>query len=78
MCSGIMASLCPTAAEVTVFIPPYMPTAEDVAIAVRMPRLRVVQALMAGVDGILRTCPPLRCGARSGCMTPARPSSRWA
>lgn len=39
--------------EITVFVPPYMPVEADVALARRMPRLEVVQALMAGVDGFL-------------------------
>lgn len=43
--------------RVTVFIPPYMPTPADVAVAQRMPRLRLVQALMAGVDGVLPHVP---------------------
>ena len=47
----------PDCSRVTVFIPPYMPTAEDVDDRCRMPRLRVVQALMAGVDGMLAHLP---------------------
>ncbi len=39
-------------AAVTVFVPPYMPVPDDLRLIVRMPRLRAVQALMAGVDGI--------------------------
>ena len=42
---------------VTVFIPPYMPVPQDLSIAHRMPRLRLVQALMAGVDGMLPHLP---------------------
>lgn len=47
----------PDVSEVTVFIPPYMPTAQDLAVAADMPRLRLVQALMAGVDGMLGHLP---------------------
>jgi phosphoglycerate dehydrogenase-like enzyme len=47
----------PDLTSVTVFIPPYMPTPEDVAIAGDMPRLRLVQALMAGIDGMLPHLP---------------------
>lgn len=36
---------------VELFVPPYMCDLDTVALAGRMPRLRVVQALMAGVDG---------------------------
>jgi phosphoglycerate dehydrogenase-like enzyme len=39
-------------AEVTLFVPPYMPVADDLRFVGSMPRLTVVQALMAGVDGI--------------------------
>lgn len=39
-------------AEVTAFVPPYMPAADDFRFATRMPRLVLVQALMAGVDAI--------------------------
>lgn len=49
----------PDLSDVTVFIPPYMPTPGDVAIAHGMPRLRLVQALMAGVDGMLAHLPPV-------------------
>ncbi|HRY10578.1 MAG: dihydrofolate reductase [Actinobacteria bacterium] len=45
-------------AEVTVFVPAYMPVAEDLRFVARMPRLAVVQALMAGVDGIRPHVPP--------------------
>jgi phosphoglycerate dehydrogenase-like enzyme len=38
--------------RVTVFVPPYMPVAEDLTVARAMPRLQVVQALMAGTDGM--------------------------
>lgn len=47
----------PDLSHVTVFIPPYMPTPEDVAVAHWMPKLRVVQALMAGVDGMVPHLP---------------------
>lgn len=47
----------PDCSRVTAFIPPYMPSAEDVAVAAHMPRLRVVQALMAGVDGMVAHLP---------------------
>ncbi len=47
----------PDCSRVTVFIPPYMPTAEDLTVAAHMPRLRLVQALMAGVDGMLPHLP---------------------
>ena len=47
----------PDVSEVTVFIPPYMPSADDLAIAAHMPKLRLVQALMAGVDGMLAHLP---------------------
>lgn len=39
-------------ADVEVFVAPYMPTAQDLVITAAMPRLRVVQALMAGVDSL--------------------------
>lgn len=42
---------------VTVFVPPYMPVAEDLAPARRMPRLQAVQALMAGTDGMIPHLP---------------------
>lgn len=47
----------PDVADVTVFIPPYMPVPEDLRIAARMPRLRMVQALMAGVDSFVAHLP---------------------
>lgn len=42
---------------VTVFVPPYLPAPEDLVIAHRMPRLRAVQSLMAGIDGMLPHLP---------------------
>jgi phosphoglycerate dehydrogenase-like enzyme len=39
-------------AEVEVFVAPYMPTVQDLLVTAAMPRLRVVQALMAGVDSL--------------------------
>ncbi len=47
----------PDLSRVTVFIPPYMPSPDDVAVAWDMPNLRLVQALMAGVDGMLGHLP---------------------
>lgn len=47
----------PDCSRVTVFIPPYMPTPADVAVCEQMPRLRVVQALMAGIDGVVAHLP---------------------
>lgn len=47
----------PDLEHVTVFIPPYMPSSEDAAIARQMPRLRLVQALVAGIDGLLPHLP---------------------
>lgn len=47
----------PDCSRVTAFVPPYMPTSGDVAVAAQMPRLRVVQALMAGVDGMIAHLP---------------------
>lgn len=47
----------PDVSEVTVFIPPYMPSAGDLTICAHMPKLQVVQALMAGVDGMLAHLP---------------------
>ncbi len=38
--------------QITVYVPPYMPVDEDVTLTRRMPCLKVVQALMAGIDGI--------------------------
>lgn len=43
--------------RVEFFVPPYMGPAAEAALAQRMPRLRVVQALMAGVDGIAAAVP---------------------
>ena len=43
--------------EVVYFVPPYMCGMEDVALGARMPRLQVVQALMAGVDGMAAVLP---------------------
>ena len=43
--------------KVELFVPPYMGAATDAALARRMPALRVVQALMAGVDGIAPEIP---------------------
>lgn len=47
----------PDCRDVTVFIPPYMPEPDDLRVAFGMPKLRVVQALMAGVDGMLAHLP---------------------
>jgi phosphoglycerate dehydrogenase-like enzyme len=44
--------------RVEFFVPPYLAPKSDIALAERMPRLRVVQALMAGVDGMLAVIPP--------------------
>lgn len=44
--------------RVEFFVPPYMAPLSDVGLAARMPRLRVVQALMAGVDGMAAVIPP--------------------
>lgn len=43
--------------RVEFFVPPYMGSTAEVALAQRMPRLQVVQALMAGVDGIAPAVP---------------------
>lgn len=43
--------------SVTIFVPPYMPSADDVALSRRMPNLREVHALMAGVDGMTAHVP---------------------
>lgn len=43
--------------RVVFFVPPYMGALADVALAQRMPRLQVVQALMAGVDGMAEVLP---------------------
>ncbi len=43
--------------HVEFFVPPYMCPISDVAVAAQMPRLRVVQALMAGVDGMAEVVP---------------------
>lgn len=42
---------------VTVFVPPYMPVAEDLRFIERLPQLTAVQALMAGIDSILPHVP---------------------
>ena len=39
------------------FVPPYTATADDLAIMARMPNLRVVQTLTAGVDNVLAALP---------------------
>ena len=43
--------------DVDVFVPPYTATADDLAIMARMPNLRVVQTLTAGVDNVLAALP---------------------
>ncbi len=43
--------------QVEVFIPPYTATADDLALMSRMPALRVVQTLTAGVDNVLTALP---------------------
>ena len=43
--------------QITVFVPPYMPVPEDLQIAHRMPRLKAVLALMAGIDGMVAHLP---------------------
>lgn len=43
--------------DVEVFVPPYTATAQDLALMARMPRLRVVQTLTAGVDNVLAALP---------------------
>ncbi len=43
--------------DVVYFVPPYMCDMADVALGARMPRLQVVQALMAGVDGMADVLP---------------------
>ena len=45
-------------ALVEFFVPPYMGTPADLAVMSRLPRLRVVQALMAGTDAISPLAPP--------------------
>ncbi len=44
-------------AAVEVFVPPYTATAVDLAMMARMPSLRVVQTLTAGVDNVLAVLP---------------------
>jgi phosphoglycerate dehydrogenase-like enzyme len=44
-------------ADVEVFVPPYTATAHDLAMMRRMPNLRVVQTLTAGVDNVLAALP---------------------
>ncbi len=44
-------------ADVEVFVPPYTATADDLAMMARMPNLRVVQTLTAGVDNVLAALP---------------------
>jgi phosphoglycerate dehydrogenase-like enzyme len=43
--------------RITIFVPPYMPVPEDLQIAHRMPRLKAVLALMAGIDGMVAHLP---------------------
>jgi phosphoglycerate dehydrogenase-like enzyme len=43
--------------DVDVFVPPYTATADDLALMARMPSLRVVQTLTAGVDNVLAALP---------------------
>ena len=43
--------------DVEVFIPPYTATADDLALMSRMPGLRLVQTLTAGVDNVLALLP---------------------
>jgi phosphoglycerate dehydrogenase-like enzyme len=43
--------------DVQVFVPPYTATAADLAMMGRMPDLRVVQTLTAGVDNVLAALP---------------------
>ena len=43
--------------DVEVFVPPYTATATDLAMMARMPSLRVVQTLTAGVDNVLAALP---------------------
>ena len=42
--------------DVEVFVPPYTATATDLAMMARMPNLRVVQTLTAGVENVLAAC----------------------
>lgn len=44
--------------RVVYFVPPYMCDISDVALGAQMPRLQVVQALMAGIDGMSEVLPP--------------------
>ncbi len=44
-------------ADVEVFVPPYTATSEDLVMMARMPNLRVVQTLTAGVDNVLAALP---------------------
>jgi phosphoglycerate dehydrogenase-like enzyme len=52
-------------AGVEVFVPPYTATAADLSLMARMPALRLVQPLTAGVDNVLEHLPPgvLLCNA---------------
>lgn len=43
--------------DVVYFVPPYMCGMDEVALGARMPRLQVVQALMAGIDGMADVLP---------------------
>ncbi|MEI2715494.1 MAG: NAD(P)-dependent oxidoreductase [Candidatus Nanopelagicales bacterium] len=45
-------------AEVEFFVPPYMGSSADLEVMSLMPRLRIVQSLMAGIDGITSWVPP--------------------
>lgn len=45
-------------AEVEVFVPPYTATPMDLGLMARMPALRLVQTLTAGVDNVLEHLPP--------------------
>ena len=46
------------AADVEFFVPPYTSSATDLALMGRLPALRVVQTLTAGVDNVLAQLPP--------------------
>jgi len=55
-----------SAADVEFYVPPFFPTAAAVAALARLPRLRVVQTLTAGVDKLLPHIPQgvVLCNAR--------------
>jgi phosphoglycerate dehydrogenase-like enzyme len=53
-------------ADVEFYVPSFMPSPQSIGVMSRMPRLRVVQALTAGVDALRPSLPPgvVLCNAR--------------